>query len=286
MNAADNRLSSVKTWLQNSLQAVYSDREAKNIVEQVIETCFGWGRAEQIMNAETRLSESEMLKVVPIKRRLINCEPLQYILGKAQFYGLELMVNESVLIPRPETEELVNHILQSHQEDKINLLDIGTGSGCIPLAIKSQRPKWNLEAYDVSESALATASANAEKLDLAVRFSKVDILQAETGSMSWDVIVSNPPYIPNDDRTAMSEQVLKFEPGLALFCPNDDALIFYRKIIDFASRSLNPSGELWFEIHEKKATEVIALFDSKTWETPILFQDLQSKDRMVMSRLL
>jgi len=286
MNAADNRLVSIKKWLEESLSPLYDAREAKNISELVIQSCFGWRRADQLLNAESRLSESDILKIVPIKRRLVNSEPLQYVLGWAHFYGLDLMVNESVLIPRPETEELVNRILNSHKEQELSLLDIGTGSGCIPLAIKSERPDWNVEAYDVSSEALSLAIENSERLKLRVEFLNIDILKAEPLLNSWDIIVSNPPYIPQADKSAMAKQVLDFEPEIALFCPNDDALVFYRSIVEFAAKSLKPSGELWFEIHEGKASEVMALFDATTWESPVLFQDLQGKDRMVMGRLL
>ena len=286
MKAADNRLSSITRWFAQELNSLFDEREARNISLIVVEEILGFNRPEQIIQSEERLSESDILKLYRVKERLLKPEPLQYILGKTWFYGLELSVGPEVLIPRPETEELVDQILSHHPEGNKRVLDIGTGSGCIALSLKSRRETWTVTAWDVSEEALERARKNAQLNKLEVAFEQVNILNQFPTVDSWDIIVSNPPYIPHGEAPSMPELVLKNEPALALFCPDDDPLLFYRKIADFAGLQLRDSGELWFEVHENLAPRVLELMAERCWEPVVVMQDLQGKDRMIRARKL
>ncbi len=223
-----------------------------------------------------------------IKNRLLVGEPVQYIVGFAWFYGLKFKVNNFVLIPRPETEELVEWILETtkNAQKPIKILDIGTGSGCIPVTLKVKNPSFDVHAVDVSESALITASRNAYRMNADVTFNRIDILnQAESLSLPhFDVIVSNPPYIPNHEKALMQDNVLLHEPDLALFVDDNDPLIFYKTIADFAKKRLNTEGVLFFECNEFNAHQVIEMLKEKGFQDVFLRQDMSGKDRMVFGR--
>lgn len=280
MRAADNRLKSVLNWLKSDLTAIYPEREANNISQLLITDLFGWSRSDQLLKAEDRLSESEMLQVVFAKRELLKGIPYQYVVGFTYFYDLKFFVDSSVLIPRPETEELVHHIIASMPESLVDVLDIGTGSGCIPIALKKNRANWSVSACDISEAALNIAQKNAKENDTEVQFFPCDILKEIPGGQ-WDVIVSNPPYIPERDKASMHESVKANEPAIALFVEDEDPLIFYRKIGEYASEHLKKGGQLWFEIHEDLSQQTASLFEGEAWNEPLILKDLQGKNRML-----
>ncbi|HEY0612889.1 MAG TPA: peptide chain release factor N(5)-glutamine methyltransferase, partial [Chitinophaga sp.] len=199
---------------------------------------------------------------------------------------MELMVNPQVLIPRPETEELVEWIVNNVRmggSANVRMLDIGTGSGCIPLALKKELPAANVWGIDVSPGALETAKANARQQELDVRFEEVNVLdeQATAGLPVFDIIVSNPPYIKQSEHTVMQQQVLAYEPSLALFVPDEDALLFYRVIAVLAKHKLTPGGSLYFEINEALGNEVVELLKTAGYKDVTLKQDIFGKDRMV-----
>jgi release factor glutamine methyltransferase len=220
---------------------------------------------------------------------LLKQQPVQYVTGTAWFYGMELMVNPQVLIPRPETEELVEWIVNDVRmvrqlaDADMRMLDIGTGSGCIPLALKKELPAADVWGIDVSPGALETAKANATQQQLDVRFEQVNVLdeQATATLPFFDVIVSNPPYIKQSEHTSMQQQVLAYEPALALFVPDEDALLFYRVIAALAKHKLARGGSLYFEINEALGNEVVELLKATGYKDVTLKQDIFGKDRMV-----
>ncbi|MCL4170510.1 UNVERIFIED_CONTAM: hypothetical protein GTU68_020684, partial [Idotea baltica] len=219
-----------------------------------------------------------------ILERLQANEPLQYILGEADFYGLKFEVTPAVLIPRPETEELVFQILEAGKNKEGQKgLDIGTGSGCIPISLKKNRPDWSLTGMDISEEALQVARRNALKNEVEVNWIVQDVLDEEAWDKlgRYDFIVSNPPYIPLEEKKVMPRQVLDYEPALALFVENDNALVFYRKIHDLAIRSLSTGGSLFFELNEFNARAVQAMVDLRFFTEAVLLPDMQGKDRML-----
>jgi release factor glutamine methyltransferase len=217
-------------------------------------------------------------------------KPIQYILGTAEFYRMKLKVNPNVLIPRPETEELVEWILTSVADSSknLNILDVGTGSGCIAIALKKYLPKSTVAAVDISAAALQTAKENAQNNEVEVNFITADILaHAETALLNgqqFDVVVSNPPYIKEDEKPEMHENVLANEPHDALFVSNDNPLLFYKAIADFAQTKLVKNGLLFFEINEYLAKETIEMLDGKGFTDIVLKNDMQGKDRMVMAK--
>lgn len=219
-----------------------------------------------------------------IKKRLLEGEPVQYVVGFAWFYGLKFKVNSNVLIPRPETEELVEWVLETTKKNSpLKILDIGTGSGCIPVTLKVKNPTLNVSAVDISEGALITASRNAYRMNADIDFKRIDILNENdwTQLSDFHTIISNPPYIPNKEKALMHNNVLDYEPHLALFVDNDDALIFYTQIADFALLHLNTEGALFFECNEYNATEVVEMLHNKGFKTVELRQDMSGKDRMI-----
>jgi release factor glutamine methyltransferase len=224
-------------------------------------------------------------KLNKVIERLRNSEPWQYVLEKEWFYDLEFKVTKDTLIPRPETEELVFNILKNHSENSLQLLDIGTGTGCIPIAIQSERPNWEVSACDISEEALKIAQENNETHETNVQFFQEDILNPTATSKKWDIIVSNPPYIPMQEMELMQKNVLDFEPHQALFVSNEDPLVFYRKIGEFALTHLKSSGQLYFELNEFYADATKELIENLGFKNVEIIQDLSEKNRMLKSSI-
>jgi release factor glutamine methyltransferase len=213
-------------------------------------------------------------------------KPIQYILGECEFYGLNFKVNNDVLIPRPETEELVDLIIGENKNSKINILDIGTGSGCIAITLQKKLPLASVSAMDISENALALAKENALLNNVEINFLKDDALQLDHLKYSkFDVIVSNPPYIANAEKNEMSNQVLDFEPHLALFVEDIEPLIFYDKISGFALSNLSPKGKLYFEINQNLSAETLKLLLDKGFTAEII-KDINGNDRIISAQLL
>lgn len=259
--------------------------EARSITRLVLEDVFGWrvGQRPRLLN------QDEQILAWTVENRLLAGEPVQYITGIADFYGLQLRVTPDVLIPRPETEELVENILEDHPADhSLRVLDIGTGSGCIALALKHKRPNWIISAIDVSAAALAVMQENCQRLGLELQSSQVDVLRAKEsgalGSQQFDLIVSNPPYIPPSEVPKMGKSTLAHEPELALFTPEDDPLLFYRTIAELGKDHLAPRGFVYLEVNEYRAHEVSALLTEHGYFEVQLQKDLQGKERMVVGR--
>jgi release factor glutamine methyltransferase len=266
--------------LVNDLSETVGEGEAQSIARLFFEDLFDWHRGRR----DRDLSPEEEQLLVNSKARLLAGEPVQYITEQADFYGLRLNVGLGVLIPRPETEELVEWVLAAKKTTSSppKILDIGTGSGCIPLAIKKNWPAAEVWAIDVSEEALAIARENGNQQGLEVHWKQANILDMATWSdlPQFDIIISNPPYIPHKEAVLMPDGVKRYEPGLALFVEDDDALIFYRKIMELAIQQAQPESVLFFECNEFNAQEVATMGTTLGFKNGELRKDLQGKWRM------
>lgn len=290
--------------LRVQLQSIYDPREAGNIANWVMESVTGLERMDRLLRQYDPLSPHQEATLATYTTALLEHLPVQYVLHEAWFYGLKLYVDEQVLIPRPETEELVEWVVEEwriqnseyriqdtalgiqHTEDKKHhpiILDIGTGSGCIPIALKKRLPAATVYGCDVSEGALQVAQRNAAALDTQVQFFLLDFLQADQRATlpPVDILVSNPPYIPVKDKATMHANVLAHEPHLALFVENDDPLLFYRHIAAFANTHLLPGGAIYVEIHEDLGPATVQLFQEHGFNEVLLKKDMQGKDRMI-----
>jgi release factor glutamine methyltransferase len=237
-------------------------------------------RSDFVLNKQIEFSAQEIAEFQAITVRLKNSEPIQYITGETEFYGMRLAVNQSVLIPRPETEELVEWIL-AENKTAAALLDVGTGSGCIAVALARKNPLFSVTAMDISEAALAVARQNAELNNVEIVFFENDILTVPKIDKKFDIIVSNPPYIPENEQSAMQKNVTCFEPHLALFAPEDSPLIFYDKIAQFANNQLNVNGKLYFEIHRNFGQQVSELLQKSGFKNIVLKKDISGNERMI-----
>ena len=277
---ADNKVATLRAYITEKLQSCYDAREAGNLVQQLFDAYNGWTRAEVVMNAEKRMGESELLRYHFALKRLVNHEPIQYILGYAWFLDLPLEVGPAVLIPRPETEELVRLIAERNTQPNPRILDVGTGSGCIAIALKKLIPAAQITALDVSDEALNLARRNANKLSVEIEFSQLDIL-ATHPQKTYDIVVSNPPYIPIMEKESMAPSVTEHEPHLALFTDDSDALVFYRRLMELTPVLLTPGGQVFCEIHERMAAPLLELATHYAIQSPEIHVDMQGKNRMM-----
>ena len=275
------KIKDILLFLKDSLAAQYPESELRGFNNWILEYLFDYSSMDALMQAEKDLSDKNIKDLNRIITFLKQEKPIQQIVGYAWFYGHKFSVNEHVLIPRPETEELVDWILKDKPEGK-SILDIGTGSGCIPITI-ALNSTAQVSTLDISDLAIVQAKENAKNLNASINFIQADILAKQSINKldTYDVIVSNPPYVLESDKELMANNVLDNEPHLALFVPNDDALKFYSAIADLASKKLNKNGLLYFEIHENKAQETLDMLSRKGFENLELRKDLQGKDRMV-----
>ncbi|WP_421798770.1 peptide chain release factor N(5)-glutamine methyltransferase [Haliscomenobacter sp.] len=275
-----------------ALQSLFDPREAQSIARIVFEDCFQLQRSQF---PQTILNDTQSSRLQSIFSALQRQEPLQYILGQADFYGLKFKVDSRVLIPRPETEELVEWVLDTIKPPSFStsarILDIGTGSGCIPITLAKKLPQAEVWGLDVSPAALTLAQENAQLNQVQVHWLEVDILQETlwgqrfSNNPTFDVIISNPPYIPEREEVLMPVQVTQFEPHLALFVSDDDPLIFYRQIARFAKQYLRRNGYLFFECNEYNASEVATMLSEMAWKEIVLQKDLSGKERMIRALL-
>ena len=272
-----------KDFIKSELKDLYSPDEISSLTRLILEKEFAVPFADILACKFNHLSDAEMQKLTEIVGKLKNSEPIQYILGETDFFGLAFYVNGSVLIPRPETEELVQWVLESAENKPMKILDIGTGSGCIAVTLAKKLPSAEVHAWDISEDALEVARKNAERNGVKVIFVKRDMLLEPVSDEKFDIIVSNPPYVTEVEKTEMQENVLNFEPHLALFVPDDNALVFYEKIADFALTNLNKDGKLFFEINRAKGADIAHLLEEKGFTNIELRKDISGNERMVMA---
>jgi len=268
-----------KEIFKNELLSIYDEQEIDSFFYIILEKIHNLKRIDLALNPETIMDGSDLKQWKSIVSDLKVEKPIQYILGETEFYGLRLEVNENTLIPRPETEELVELIIK--EEGKVKILDIGTGSGCIAISLAKNLPNAEVFAIDVSEKALITAKRNAEINAVKVTFWLKNILETEDLEQQFDVIVSNPPYVRNLEKAEIKPNVLEYEPHLALFVEDDDALLFYRKIAQLAKKNLNPEGKLYFEINQYLGKETVQLLEDLGFGAVELIQDIYGNDRMI-----
>lgn len=281
MQVQDNRLSSMRAHFDRMLRKTdTAQEEYRPLFQRLVTDMLGRPSSDVLLADDARLSESEILRMLWAIKDFRAGRPIQYIIGHTDFYGLEISCDKRALIPRPETEELIRWIEEEHQ-DKRSILDIGTGSGCIALALASLGQHHQLSAIDCSLEALSLAKENAKKLNLEIDFIQDDILKTTKDYPQYDIIISNPPYVRDSEKEEMNVCVLAHEPKLALFVKDSDPLLFYTAIALFAQNHLKPNGNLYFEINEKFGKETQTMLIEKGFENVEIRQDLYGKDRMV-----
>jgi len=320
-------LKSYKTKFIKELSSLYDDKEMESFFYLILENFHQIKRIDLALNPQMEMNDKQLLYWERVLADLKKQKPIQYILGETEFYGLPFLVNENTLIPRPETEELVELIIKQNSKSeippepkvngaklnsKLKILDIGTGSGCIAIALKKNLPNSEVFAIDISEEALETAKKNAQINQVEIHFIQADILkinnleqlptsnsQLPTSNSqlptsvfqlpssnfqlptTFDIIVSNPPYVRNIEKQEINPNVLEYEPHLALFVEDEDALIFYRKIAQLALKSLSPNGRLYFEINQYLGKETVELIESFGFKNVVLHKDIYGNDRMI-----
>ncbi len=283
-------LKNYKTIFLNELASLYDEKEIESFFYLVLEKFHHQKRIDLALNPEMILDEKQASLWNSVVADLKKQKPIQYILEVTEFYGLPFIVNENVLIPRPETEELVDLIINSERREnredrKVSILDIGTGSGCIAISLAKHLSNAEVFAIDVSEKALEVAKKNAALNNVAITFLLKDILKVENLGQQFDTIVSNPPYVRNLEKAAINPNVLDYEPHVALFVADIDALLFYRKITQLAKLHLKPKGKLYFEINQYLGIETIALVESFGFKNVTLQKDIYGNDRMIVAFL-
>lgn len=268
--------------ISEQLSDVFIVREKKQIAKMFLMDFMGHDGTELLMNKDQMVPKEKVEAMEKAVQKINKGKPVQYVLGKTHFYDLDLKIDHRALIPRPETEELVDWIVKLWKNRSPKVLDVGTGSGCIALAIKDQIPKSNVFGVDVIQNALDLAQENAEHLNLDVKFKFANAIKLHDFSpYKWDVIVSNPPYIPLDDKGQMKDHVIAHEPESALFVPNENPLLFYKAISLYARDHLVPKGSLFFELHEDMAEDVKKVLISYNFSQVEIRKDLQGKERMI-----
>jgi release factor glutamine methyltransferase len=289
-------LAAAKKTLTDDLHLLYDERESVQIADCVMEHITGLGRMDRMLRKDQLLTEGAQQEWIRCRGELLHHRPVQYVLGEAWFIGYRFYVNESVLIPRPETEELVQWVIDSMQSavgssqsatDNKEILDIGTGSGCIPISLKKKMPSAAVTSIDISTAALEVAQKNAAILEAAVNLRELNFLDAaaRTALPAYDIIISNPPYVKQSEAASIEKHVLDYEPSLALFVPDHDALLFYRHIAAFGKTNLKEAGCIYVEINAALGEATVACFAEQGYQTT-LRKDMHGNDRMLSAYLI
>lgn len=314
MKTPSNSVRDCRRYYAGELEKLYGSDEANALIMILLEHYFNIDKIKIALEPDLRLSESELLTLHFAVKELLKNKPVQYIIGETEFCGMRFFVNENVLIPRPETEELVNQLIScsvnqlavnphpSFRPDierremvaekspaNISILDIGTGSGCIAISLAKLLKDSDVTAVDISEKALEVARKNAETNEVNVHFVHDDILNPHVktygrASQQFDIIVSNPPYVCESEKSEMRANVLDYEPSTALFVSDNDPLVFYRKILEFAQKTLKPNGAVWFEINEKFGKEMKNLCLEKGFKNVEIIRDFRGRERVVRAQ--
>jgi len=284
MFVIDNQLKTAKNYFSEQLKNLFTSTEINSMWKEIICLRLKWNPSDYILNTTFRLSESDLLFIRSYVHRLKKNEPFQYIHGTTTFFGLELICDKRALIPRPETEELVAWAVEFGPYKTI--VDICTGSGCIALGLKSKFSESNVTGLDISTDALSLAKENSKLTNLDVEFIHADVLNINRDLLDqkWDCIISNPPYIPSNERESIAENVLNFEPEISLFVENENPIIFYEAIVKYAKSNLSENGFLFFEIHPDFSAKISDLLNLKGFINIELRKDLQGKNRMIKAQ--
>ena len=280
-------LKEFRTFCTEVLSEIYPQTEIDSFFFLIMEEKLKLQRIDTVLKPNFQISDAIFKELETIVNQLKKEKPIQYILGKTEFYGMSLKVDENTLIPRPETEELVDWVLneashlENHKTKNLSILDIGTGTGCIPISLAKNLPQANISAIDISENALKIAKQNAILNEVEINFSEIDILKTTTLWQKFDIIVSNPPYVRELEKVEIQNNVLHNEPHLALFVSDENPLIFYDKIADVAKQHLTKNGLLFFEINQYLGQETLKLLAEKGFTNIKLRKDLFGNERMV-----
>lgn len=283
------RIKQYKTIFLNALSSLYDEKEVESFFYLTLEQFHQIKRIDLALNPEMEMDAQQLLRWENVVVELKNQKPIQYILGETEFYGLSFLVNENTLIPRPETEELVDLIIVESRKSKfesVTVLDIGTGSGCIAISLAKNLTDAKVFAIDVSEKALEIARKNAELNKAEVHFIQKNILETDDLEQQFDIIVSNPPYVRMLEKAEINTNVLDYEPHLALFVDDNDALLFYRKIAQLAKKNLKQNGKLYFEINQYLGKETVELLQQLDFKDVCLIKDIYENDRMISCKLI
>lgn len=269
--------------LAKALRSLYDEQEATAMAHMALEHITGMDKLSRIIHKADVLDSEQSMHYHHLKEKLLQGTPLQYVLGQAWFMGRSFKVNEYVLIPRPETEELVQWIIDEHKDKQnLNILDVGTGSGCIPISLKLALPQASVTSIDISPEAISVAKENAASLNAPVNFQQLDFLNTALHTLleQYDIIVSNPPYIPSSEHATMHSNVKDFEPSIALFVPDNDPLVFYKTIAQFGLKHLKSNGSIYCEIHRDFSEATCNVFSHAGYSYVIPRKDLHGNDRM------
>ena len=286
-----------RNYFNETLKTIYPITEIDSFFFLLLEEYLGFRRVDIVLKSDFKITQETLNLLQSATKQLEQEVPLQYIIGKTEFYGLPFVVNKHVLIPRPETEELVAWVVsessrfktfntstkQTTETKQLKILDIGTGSGCIPISLKKQLPFAKISAIDISEEALTVAKKNAVLNNVDIHFILQDILKTVALDQHYDIIISNPPYVRELEKKELKNNVLKNEPHVALFVENDNPLIFYAKIAELAKKYLNKNGLLFFEINQYLGTETIDLVNKKGLKNIQLKKDMFGNDRIIVA---
>ncbi|MGH2665850.1 peptide chain release factor N(5)-glutamine methyltransferase [Flavobacterium sp.] len=280
-------LKTYRTQFVQELTGIFDEKEIESFFYIVLDAFHQMKRVDLALNPNFEIDTIQLLQWETVLAQLKEHKPIQYIFGETEFFGLPFYVNENTLIPRPETEELVEWILSNNSilesENPLRILDIGTGAGCIAVSLAKNRPNAEVYAIDVSEKALAIAQKNAARNNVKVAFLHRNILETEDLAQQFDIIVSNPPYVRNLEKEEINKNVLAYEPHLALFVEDTDALVFYRKIIELALKNLSENGQLYFEINQYLGEEMKELLEKNNFKNSQLRKDIYGNDRMTFA---
>ncbi|MFT5750392.1 MAG: release factor glutamine methyltransferase [Ancylomarina sp.] len=284
---SDQTIKSIQDLFKKELKAIYPQREIENILYILLEHLLNYSKIEIQLNKNEKIEQNIFDKAMASLIDLKKSVPIQYVIGETEFYSLIFKVNEHTLIPRQETEELVHAIINDNKVNAPRILDIGTGSGCIPIVLAHNIAGANVSSVDISEGAIVIAKENATLNKVTIDFYHRNFLKWDEYSWEkgYDIIVSNPPYVKESEKVLMDENVLAYEPHTALFVDDNDPLIFYRRIAEFAKVHLRKGGKLYFEINEALGQEMIELQESLGFSSVRLMEDLNGRDRMTSAEL-
>ncbi|NOX47970.1 MAG: peptide chain release factor N(5)-glutamine methyltransferase [Chlorobi bacterium] len=288
MQVSSNKIKDIRRYYKRQLAGLYEENEIDSFFYILFEEYAGLSKAQILLNAETTISESELLKIHFAVKALMNHKPIQYIIGSSEFYGLKFKVSPDVLIPRPETEELTELVIKENSGKKdLSIMDIGTGSGCIAITLKKYLPDAKVHALDVSTNTLSLAKENAKLNGQEIEFLKMDFLKYSNWDKlnAYDIIVSNPPYVRKSEMKGMNKNVLDYEPAIALFVEDEKPLLFYGAIAKFANGHLNKSGAVYCEINQYLGEETLSLFVKSGFEQAEVFKDINGNDRILKVKL-